>query len=365
MSNSVMDINEFSISNYKKDDPLLGERSFPLSQIVLTAGTPLSFDLKTLSNLHRVEEIKSIFLDWSAGSGTLSMTTLAGGTIKIQQGTQSYMPVALSADNVITFLGNGTLNFTLFNVDFHVGPWNTGASGGGTTVIGSLGNNADGVTPVTTGNIGADAYGYGYDKVGATWDRVSINPGLASSALAYTQTGNTLIIDAVIRGNTGASLSTITAINPNSDGITGVEALAVAGLNYLDNGTSYDRQRGNVDTGAIVTFAAQAAGTVNSADQVNYNGRGVKVFYNISALGAATTVTFNLQIKDSVSGNYFTVLSSTAIAATGSGVLTLYPGLTSAANITANDILPRDWRVQAVVAGTNTATGTVGASVIV
>lgn len=141
------------------------------------------------------------------------------------------------------------------------------------------------------------------------------------------------------------------------------EPIPVAIANYVFNGAANDRLRGNVNAGALVTLAAQAAGTVNSADQTNYNGRGAQVSVNVSAITTAT-LTINIQGKDSVSGVYYTLLSSTALATTGLTNLTVYPGVPVTANASTPQVLPRTWRVQAVVTGTS-VTATVGASVIV
>ena len=121
----------------------------------------------------------------------------------------------------------------------------------------------------------------------------------------------------------------------------------------------------NYDTGALLTYAAASAGT-NGADQINSVGRGVKVVVNITAItGTTPTFTVTIQGKDSASGAYFTLLASAALNATGTTVLTVYPGLTAAANVTVNDVLPRTWRVITAIGGSTPAvTATVGASVI-
>lgn len=133
----------------------------------------------------------------------------------------------------------------------------------------------------------------------------------------------------------------------------------------LYNGATADRQRGNVDTAALITLAAQAAGTVNSADQTNYNGRGVQVVFDMT-VATTTSVVINIQGKDAASGKYYTLLSSAAIVTAVTTVLTLYPGAPLTANVSSPQVLPRTWRVQAVVTGgSSAATATVGASVIV
>ena len=123
--------------------------------------------------------------------------------------------------------------------------------------------------------------------------------------------------------------------------------------------------RTNLDTAALVTLAAAAVGA-NSADQSNTVFRGLKIVADITAItGTAPTLVVTLQGKDAVSGKYYTILASAAIVAISTVVLTVYPGLLAAANVTANDILPKGWRIITVVGGTTPAvTATVSASLI-
>jgi hypothetical protein len=109
-----------------------------------------------------------------------------------------------------------------------------------------------------------------------------------------------------------------------------------------------------------------AAGTTNGADQVNYNGKGVKVVIDITAT-TGQTLTVKLTGKDNASGKYYDIpgATTTALAAVGTTVLTLYPGITVAPNVSVADILPRVWRAVATVANAGTTlTATIGASVI-
>lgn len=88
------------------------------------------------------------------------------------------------------------------------------------------------------------------------------------------------------------------------------------------------------------------AATNNLGDNVKVPGaKGVKVMVNFSAVPGVDTVTVTIQGKDRVSGNYFTILASAAIVATGQIVLTVYPGIAAAGNIAANDALPDIYRV--------------------
>lgn len=133
--------------------------------------------------------------------------------------------------------------------------------------------------------------------------------------------------------------------------------------------TAYDPGQGlgvdvecNHDKGALITLAAQGAGTVNGADQSNPSCRGVKVVVDISAQGGTPTTTVKIQGKDKASGKYFDLLTSAALGAVATTVLTLYPGVTTAANVAVSDVLPDTWRVIATVAGsTPSVTATIAA----
>lgn len=115
---------------------------------------------------------------------------------------------------------------------------------------------------------------------------------------------------------------------------------------------------------ALITHAAAAAG-VNSADQANSSARGVKVVVDITAITGTPTLTVTLQGKDPISGKYYTLLASAALSAVGTTVLTVYPGLTAAANLTANDVLPATWRVITAIGGTTPAvTATIAATLL-
>lgn len=117
-------------------------------------------------------------------------------------------------------------------------------------------------------------------------------------------------------------------------------------------------------TASSVLAGVGATASQNSADLLNPYGRGVKVFINVTAIGTGS-VTFAIQGKDPASGTYYTILASAAIVANGLTVLTVYPGLTAAANSAANDVVPRQFRVIATANNANPVNYTVGASVIV
>lgn len=105
-------------------------------------------------------------------------------------------------------------------------------------------------------------------------------------------------------------------------------------------------------------------GTINGSDQLNYQGRGVKLIIDITAVGGGATLTVTLEGKDPITGKYFTILASAALAAQATTVLTVFPGAPVSANISANDALPRTWRVKHAVAVANNITYAIGAVVL-
>jgi hypothetical protein len=134
------------------------------------------------------------------------------------------------------------------------------------------------------------------------------------------------------------------------------------------DGTFAEKIQGplNQDNITVTTLtAASANGT--STDQTNFEGRGLKLVIDVTAIsGTSATLTVTIQGKDPVSGKYFNILVSAGLTATGTTVLTVYPGAAVSANVSANDILPKTWRVSYTITGTTpSVTATIGAVVII
>lgn len=134
----------------------------------------------------------------------------------------------------------------------------------------------------------------------------------------------------------------------------------------LFNGTTMDRQRNNVDTGALTTLSAASVGG-NSTDQINYNGRGLQLVIDITAISGTTPVlTVTVQGKDIASGKYYNLLVSSPLSTVSTILLSIYPGVSAAANISISQALPRTFRILYTITGTTPAvTATIGASVII
>jgi hypothetical protein len=97
--------------------------------LALSANTSAPVDLKPLANLHRIDNVQGVFIANSAGTAQLQVSTSAGATLKIPAQYQGVMPLYLSADNVLTFSGAGTVTVTLLNFPTPAMVWPTEGSG--------------------------------------------------------------------------------------------------------------------------------------------------------------------------------------------------------------------------------------------
>jgi hypothetical protein len=104
---------------------------------------------------------------------------------------------------------------------------------------------------------------------------------------------------------------------------------------------------------ASLALSGAAAQTINGNDFTSMQGIGMKLVVDVTAISGTTPgLTVVIEGKDPISGKYYTILSSAVITAVSTVVLNVYPGLTAAANLKADDIIPTVWRVKAVVTGT-------------
>lgn len=133
-----------------------------------------------------------------------------------------------------------------------------------------------------------------------------------------------------------------------------------------------------------VTLLASGARTAsaNSGDQVNNYAVGIQAVIDITALNLPTTttaapgtttttpappswsLTLKIEGKDPTSGKYYTILSSAALSTTGTTVLTVYPGIAAASNVSASSVLPRVWRATVTASTTDSLTYSVGAHLL-
>jgi hypothetical protein len=104
---------------------------------------------------------------------------------------------------------------------------------------------------------------------------------------------------------------------------------------------------------SLPAFAAQAG---TSPIQKNINQKGIRVGVNITTFTRGT-LTVTIFGRD-VSGATYTLLQSTALAATAFTELLVYPDATATSNLVANAPLPPSWGVNY-----SAASGTIAATI--
>ncbi len=140
--------------------------------------------------------------------------------------------------------------------------------------------------------------------------------------------------------------------------------LAAAGFQHLYNNATWDRERNNYFILDVVPLAARTA-TFNTAAQVNYNHRGIRVDIEITTFsGTSPTLTCTIDLENEANSPNFDALRAQGIpVATGAiesaafyNTLTAYPGLLQ--DITTlyfrqfNIVVPRVFRLTFTLGGT-------------
>jgi hypothetical protein len=148
----------------------------------------------------------------------------------------------------------------------------------------------------------------------------------------------------------------VTVSNFGADNLTTGSSILFAGVapSLFDGASTFNRQRGNVE--ATLLASASRSATTNTPDQTNYNGRGCALVLNVTVeAGGVETLALKIQGKDSISGNYYdivsfgTVYDSATQAPTVTAVAIMYPGVTDAdivgtTGFSKGMVLPRTWR---------------------
>jgi hypothetical protein len=113
--------------------------------------------------------------------------------------------------------------------------------------------------------------------------------------------------------------------------------------------------------GTILGPASRAAGTYASGTIKNLCAPGVRLFVNVTSVGAAGTLAVKIQVQDPVSGAWVDLEGAVtaSIVAAGLVTLTVFPGVAASANEKVDDHLGITWRVSATV-GVNDVAFSVG-----
>lgn len=190
-------------------------------------------------------------------------------------------------------------------------------------------------------------------KVGGRYN--STLPTLTDGQRGDFQIGTRGALSTSIYSGNGTS---VMAVGTPADAMApALNAAFAIGFPTTNNGSTWDKLRGNEQT-TLLSSSARTA-TTSSADQTNYNGRGVLIVVNVTAESGTTTLTLTVEGKDSISSNYYSLITGVVVYNAGTdtptttrGVL-IYPGVLNADAIGAGATnliaakslaLPRTWR---------------------
>ena len=146
--------------------------------------------------------------------------------------------------------------------------------------------------------------------------------------------------------------------------LVGVLALCAVGAEAQTAGTLNAVNPLTRDLGKLITLTSQGAATVNSVTQSGFNVSRVWCVMNVSAQTGTPSSTFSIQNYDPSSGQYVTLITSTAVTAINTpNAIAAGAGVFTTANVGAGVPIARNWRVTVTVGGTSpVVTGTIACS---
>lgn len=132
---------------------------------------------------------------------------------------------------------------------------------------------------------------------------------------------------------------------------------------YSAAGDEWIRQHSNEGI-TILASAARTATTI-SATFTNPNHRAAHFIIVVTAVTATPSVVFNIEGFDEASATWYPLLIPLAIDSVGTTVLKIGIGFTPVPNLTANNLIPFSYRVNAVHGDADSITYSVGANLSV
>lgn len=117
---------------------------------------------------------------------------------------------------------------------------------------------------------------------------------------------------------------------------------ATAAPYLFDGGTNMYRERSNLEATPLASAARTL--TTSTADLINHNAADVKVYLNTTNINGGS-LTLTIEEKDPASGTYKTLLSGAAVTTNTLNVYKISRTLPAVANVCAQDLLPKTWRI--------------------
>lgn len=96
----------------------------------------------------------------------------------------------------------------------------------------------------------------------------------------------------------------------------------------------------------LYTSAARTS-TPTAAEFHTQGAHGLHLVIDVSAVSSTPSVTPTIDGYDALSDSWYNLLTGSAITATGTTVLKIYPGITAVANASASDVTPNVCRLVA------------------
>lgn len=121
-----------------------------------------------------------------------------------------------------------------------------------------------------------------------------------------------------------------------------------------------DRPQGGV---TVLPSAARTA-TASSSPVVTSSARGAHIIITTTVLTGGASVVPTVEGYNKTTDSWYTVLTGAAITATGTVVLTVYPGVAAVNNVAVSNALPGTWRVTLTAADAKSVTSSVGANLL-
>lgn len=139
--------------------------------------------------------------------------------------------------------------------------------------------------------------------------------------------------------------------------------LLTGSVGYMNNpSTGLERLLNNHDV--LMLSSDPRSSTTASGAKTNHNHRGAHFIIDVSDIETDATLTPTIQGRDSISSNYYDILTGLEITTVGTHVLKVYPGIGQIPNGAASDILPRTFRINMVYGGTDDITYSVSYALI-
>jgi len=87
----------------------------------------------------------------------------------------------------------------------------------------------------------------------------------------------------------------------------------------------------------------------------DFEHKGIRVYMTTTSTTSGASLVLSVKGKDA-EGNIYTILSTAAITTNSSNMLTIYPGITATANVSANTVLPYEFYIDVIPSDTKPVT---------